>query len=310
MWFDERKFKVKEEAKALVPPPRSPAVTAIAKVFADLVGRRAACRDALPETPPVTELAFDPAAFTEGTPILAGVDPLAFREDFLAAARCLLPGMAELFPAVASELNTLSAALADTPALADVCIEAAFGDGDDIAALWDKTANQCGVSVPVAAFAVDEILKVCLERLAPLMAGYVQEETWFRGYCPICGSYPDVGCLIPKEQEPTDYLVSKSGQLHLHCARCGHVWRYVRIKCPACETSDHEKFTSLSANDRDDERVYTCSECGIFFPCVDLTGGRTDMRLETAALDLMHLEFVAAERGFKPLVAQAWNIFA
>lgn len=310
MWFDERKFKVKEEAKLLAPPPRSPAVTAIAKVFAELADRRAACRDALPETPPVADLAFDPATFVEGTPLLDGVDPLAFRDDFLAAARCLVPAMAELFPAVAAELNTLAAALADAPALADACLAAASGDGEEAAGLWEKAASICGVSAPVAAFATDEIMKVCLSRLAPLMAGHVQKETWVRGYCPICGSYPDAGCLVPKEPEPTEYLISKSGQMRLHCARCGHVWRYVRIKCPACETTDHEKFTSLSANDRDDERVYTCSECGIFFPCVDLTGGRTDIRLETAALELMHLEFVAAERGFKPLVAQAWNIFA
>jgi hypothetical protein len=154
MWFDERKFKVKEEAKLLAPPPRSPAVTAIAQVFAALADRRAASRAALPETPPVADSGhFDPATFVEGTPLLDGVDPLAFRDDFLAAARGLVPAMAELFPAVAAELNTLAAALADAPALADACLAAASGDGEEAAGLWEKAASICGVSAPVVAFA-------------------------------------------------------------------------------------------------------------------------------------------------------------
>ncbi|NDY58112.1 formate dehydrogenase accessory protein FdhE [Desulfovibrio sulfodismutans] len=310
MRFDERKYKIQEEAKLLVPPPRSEAVTAIARVFAALADRRAACLAALPETPPVVELDFDPALFEEGTPLLSSFDPACFLEDFTAAAGCLFPGMAELFPAVAGEISALADAISGNPAVADACLAALWTEGEEAGAVWEKVGALSGVSAAVAAFAAGEALKVCLTRMAPLLAPQVQKESWFRGYCPICGSYPDAGCLLPKEPEESEYLISKSGQLHMHCARCGHVWRYVRLKCPACETTDHEKFASLIANDRDDERVYTCSECGIFFPCVDLTGGRQDIRLENVALDLMHLEFVAAERGFRPLVVQAWNTFA
>jgi FdhE protein len=310
MRIDERKFKIQEEAKLLVPPPRSPAVTAIAQVFVALADRRAACLAVLPETPPVAELDFDPARFEDGAPLLASADPACFREDFTAAAGCLLPGMAELFPAVAGEISAMADAISGNPAVVEACLTALWAGGEEAGELWEKVAGLCGVPSAVAAFAAGEALKVCLTRMAPLLAPQVQKESWFRGYCPVCGSYPDVGCLLPKEPEPSEYLISKSGQLHLHCARCGHVWRFVRLKCPACETTDHEKFVSLTANDRDDERVYTCSECGIFFPCVDLTAGRQDIRLDTVALDLLHLEFVAADRGFKPLVAQAWNTFA
>jgi len=310
MWFNERTFQNKEVERLLPPPPRSEAVMVIAKVFAALADRRAACLAALPDTPPATEIEFDPQGYADGTPLLAGVEPAVFRDDFTAAAACLWPGMAELFPAVGDELARLTKAVSTDPALTDACLEAAFSGGEDAGPLWEKAAVRCGASAAVTAFAALEAVKVCLTRIAPLLSQHVQQESWFRGYCPVCGSYPDAACLLPKEPEATEFLISKSGQTHLHCARCGHTWRYVRIKCPACETSDHEKFTSLSANDRDDERVYTCTECGIFFPCVDLSGGRQDIRLNTVGLDLMHLEFVAAERGFRPLVAQPWNTFA
>jgi FdhE protein len=310
MRFDERKYKIQEEAKLLVPPPRSEAVTAIATVFSALADRRAACLAALPQTPPIAELDFDPALFEAGAPLLATVDPADFREDFTAAVGCLTPAMIELFPAIAHELAALLDAISGNPATTEDCLSALWTEGGEADALWEKVAASGGVSAAVAAFAAGEAMKVCLTRMAPLLAPQAPKESWFRGYCPICGAYPDAGCLLPKEPEQSEYLISKSGQLHLHCARCGHVWRYVRLKCPACETTDHEKFSSLTANDRDDERVYTCSECGVFFPCVDLTGGRQDIRLETVALDLMHLEFVAASRGFRPLVVQAWNTFA
>jgi FdhE protein len=313
MRIDERKFKIQEEAKLLVPPPRCEAVTAIATVFAALADRRAACLAALPETPPLMEIDFDPARFEEGAPLLASVDPAFFREDFMAAAGCLFPGMAELFPAVAGEISALAGAISKNPAVADACLAALWAEDEKVQVLWTHVCRLCGKTgdmAAVAAFAAGEAMKVCLTRIAFLLAEQAPKESWFRGYCPICGSYPDAGCLLPKEPEQSEYLISKSGQLHLHCARCGHVWRHARLKCPACETTDHEKFVSLTANDRDDERVYTCSECGIFFPCVDLTGGRQDIRPDTVVLDLLHLEFVAAERGFRPLVAQPWNTFA
>ncbi len=296
-----------------VTPARSgqPKATApIVRIFSALADKRIACMANLPPDPPVLELAFDPKRFEEGTPLLDGVDAGVFRNDFLAAAACLLPGMAELFPPVSGELLALADGLSRNPALADACLAALWGPQAESEAAWEKVATLAGVPAPIAAFGAEEAFKICLTRLEPVVAGHVIEDTWFRGYCPICGAYPDLGFLAPKEPEPTEYLISKSGQMHLHCARCGHRWRFVRIKCPSCETTDHEKFTSLCVDDHDGERVYTCHECGKYFPCVDLTEGENTIRFDTAALDLLHLEYVASSRGFTPLAVQAWNMFA
>lgn len=298
--------KTKKPARSRRPKATAP----IVRIFSALADKRIACMAELPSDPPVLELAFDPQRFQEGTSLLADVDAGVFRNVFPAAASCLLPGMAELFPPVSGELLALADGLSHNPALVDSCLAALWGPQAGSEAAWEKVAALSGVPAPIAAFGAEEAFKVCLTRLEPVVAGHIIEDSWFRGYCPICGAYPDLGFLTPKEPEPTEYLISKSARMHLHCARCGHRWRFVRIKCPSCETTDHEKFTSLCVDDHDGERVYTCQECGKYFPCVDLTEGENTIRFDTAALDLLHLEYVASIRGFAPLAVQAWNMFA
>ena len=291
-------------------PAKPEVLRAIARTFTALADARERCRSSLGENASVPELAFDPGKFELGTPLLAAAEPEMFLDDFHGAAACLLPAMRALFPAVSEELDRFAQALSRGPETARACLAALQSPADQAGGLWEALAGRLGIPPEVAAFGARETFRVCLARLEPLLAAQVVESSWFRGYCPICGAYPDLGYLMPKAPEPTDYLISKSGEMHLHCADCGHTWRYVRVKCPICETSNHEKFTSLVVDDKDEERVYTCSECGIYFPCIDLTGGGRKVRFDTAALDLLHLEFVARSRGFAPTASQPWNVFA
>jgi FdhE protein len=291
-------------------PPKPAVLRAIALTFTALADARERCRLSLAESASGLELAFDPGWFEQGEPVLATAGPEFFLDDFQRAAACLLPEMLTLFPAVSGELDRLDRAMRRDRETALACLTALQTPDDQARPLWDVLAERLGLPAEVAAFGTREVLKVCLSRLEPLLAAQLPEASWFRGYCPICGSCPDLGYLAPKAPEPNDFLISKSGEMHLHCAACGHAWRNERIKCPVCETSDHEKFFSLREGDKDEERVYICLECGSYFPCIDLTEGRGDVRFDTAVLDLLHLEYVARSRGFTPAASQPWNVFA
>ena len=86
-----------------------------------------------------------------------------------------------------------------------------------------------------------ELLLLCLRSAwAPVMAAArpallngISTELWRRPYCPVCGSEPDMA-VLENHPDPSEFLVSKSGEVWHHCPACLHRWRFVRVACPAC----------------------------------------------------------------------------
>lgn len=57
---------------------------------------------------------------------------------------------------------------------------------------------------------------------------------WSEGYCPVCGSWPAFAEVRGIERSR-----------YLRCGRCGSDWYGPVLRCPYCETSDHEQLTTL-----------------------------------------------------------------
>ncbi len=283
------------------PPP--PGFEEALRAFAALARLRRETAAALPEAGP--DLAFDPEAFAAGEPLLADLAPAALEAGLLRSAAAMLPRLGAIFPALAGEAAALARALAARPDRAAALLTAeAEGREEDLVGLSDAI----GLRGATLRFFVRETLAAVLRREAERLAPLAEDALWHKGYCPVCGAAPDMG-VLREEPEPSEFLVAKSGRLSLHCSLCGHLWRFTRLKCPACGEEDHEKLALLIPAGRGRERIHVCGSCRRYLPVLDrveLAGG---IDLDVAPVGLAHLDAAARARGYEPLCETPWNQF-
>jgi len=285
---------------------RAPFAKDIIAAFGHLAFKRADCKTGLSQEQQV-DIACDPEQFAQGKPLLSFTSLFTSPGTLQQAVACMLPEMERLFPSIATSLNTLGQSFAANPDLSKQLLDILAND--DTAAM-NSLADELQISSETLDFAVREILKTCLQRQVEYLAPLIADMPWSKGYCPICGSPPDLAFLRPKDPEPSEFLISKSGQFWLHCSLCGHSWRFVRAKCPQCDISDHKKLEYFTSKGSEDERIYACNSCKRYVPCVDLTNRGASVNLDLEPLALLHLDFLAQEKGFKPLAQLPWNQFA
>lgn len=291
-----------EEALAAL-HERLPEMDAVAGAFASLNEATREIVSGDSSWPPYAE--FDAEAFGAGTPLLAGLITQDFEQLFLDSAAVMLPAIQAGFPLAARFAVALNAALEDTPGFA-VRLAAAVLSGDE--KVLDAAAEQVDIPAPALNFLLQEILRPCLRRASERLGKLAAGELWFKSHCPVCGSRPDLGYLKEKGDE-SEFLVSKAGMLWMHCSMCGHDWRFMRLVCPSCGQNDHERLEVLSVEGRPEERVHACTECKRYLPVADLTKWRGPFNPDLAPIGLVHLDILAQERGYSPMVRRPWNSF-
>lgn len=107
---------------------------------------------------------------------------------------------------------------------------------------------------------------------------------WNKGVCPFCGEYARIG--FDEEDKRT-----------LHCLSCGHFWRFPRIKCPSCGSSDHTSLGYFEATGIDGVRVYFCRECMRYLKVVDRKA-RPGNDAETEDALTLELDELAKKENF------------
>ncbi len=90
------------------------------------------------------------------------------------------------------------------------------------------------VNPEVISFLATNSIKPIYEAYAKELKDYVDQEKWWKGYCPICGSEPYIAEIKTEG--------GAEGARFLVCSSCGYEWRFNRLKCPFCENSNHEKL--------------------------------------------------------------------
>ena len=111
----------------------------------------------------------------------------------------------------------------------------------------DVAAGEAARAVFVAA-----ALQVAWTRMAALLdradLDSGEAET---GQCPACGSPPVAGLVSPGG--------TKFGHRHLHCSLCATAWRYVRVRCVHCGSTDKISFRNLAGTSY--LRAECCEAC-------------------------------------------------
>ena len=107
------------------------------------------------------------------------------------------------------------------------------------------------------------------------------------GSCPACAGVPDFA-----------YLGTEAGERNLVCSRCETGWRFQRIGCPFCGTTDAASLTYAQTDDRA-FRVYLCGECRRYLKTVDQRSAGSSTPLYEHRLRTWTLDQIAIEGGYR-----------
>lgn len=107
------------------------------------------------------------------------------------------------------------------------------------------------------------------------------------GTCPACGSPPMAGIVSPGG--------TKFGHRHLHCSLCATSWRYVRVRCVHCGSTEKISFRNLAGTTY--LRAECCESCQGYSKVFYLESMKS---LEALADDLgsLGLDVLVGEEGF------------
>jgi FdhE protein len=242
----------------------------------------------------------------EGVPVLAGISFGFLKPTLDRAFAALLPAVKAWFPAIAPELGDIEIAQRhaslDLSRLAEAYVHGSL-QGFQEAPLTSEV-GRLGLG-----FVVQLVLSAVLQSLAPSFAAQVREVQWDRGCCPVCRSLPSISYLSNTEAASSEFLVGGGGQRYLHCALCGHDWRVRRQLCAACERDSTDEHMYFHLPDAVGERVDICRHCSHYLPCIDLREFDDLPHLDTMSVGLAHLDMLAQEKGFSPMVRTPWNTF-
>jgi len=131
-------------------------------------------------------------------------------------------------------------------------------------------------------------LQVAWTRMAALLdAADLGGQEAERGQCPTCGSPPVSGLISPGG--------TKFGHRHLHCSLCATAWRYARVRCVHCGSTDRISFRQLAGTTY--LRAECCEHCHGYSKLFYLEGARA---IEPFADDLasLGLDVLVGEEGF------------
>jgi FdhE protein len=236
----------------------------------------------------------DPEQFSKGIPLTERERLIRLGEQWHAAVEWLIPALAAGFPKIRHELEQLQAAVLDGRFSPDGFLSAAFGGRADEAR---EIGGQIGLEAEVLAFALAQAAKPLVEKRAEALQPLIKGLAWNKGFCPICGSFPELSLLREKE-----------GQRWLRCGFCSSTWRFHRTACPFCDAQEPGGLEIIFVEGREYERVEVCHQCKKYMPGIDLRNLANEVVLEVAGFALMPLEAIAQEQGFLPMFGSKWNL--
>lgn len=147
------------------------------------------------------------------------------------------------------------------------------------------------VKEDVLVFLVKNSIKPIYETYAKELKDYVDQEQWWKGYCPICGSEPYIAELKSEG--------GAEGARFLVCSSCGYEWRFNRLKCPFCENDDHEKLRYFyTEKEGKSYRVDVCEKCKRYIKAVDTVELGIDFIPLLEDIGTLHLDILAQKEGY------------
>jgi FdhE protein len=292
---------------------RNPSLANILDAFGPLARANAETLDKLADWHGFTLPTPDPARFLEGVPLLNDMEVPDFSapesgepDRFTDSLRAVAAAASESMPSVARDIDAALVVLNKRSAARELPHALWKEDGPGIEAL---TAGEDDPRETAAmlSFLGSLALVPFMQRIERQAAESIKDLQWKKGYCPICGCFPDMSLLKKKPLLDSEYLAAHGGQRWLHCSCCDHVWRFRRNVCPWCENEDHNQLHYLQDKKWKAERVDTCDKCKHYYVTLDTRELAKAPDTRVAPLGLVHLDIIAQEKGYQPLAETPWN---
>ena len=150
-----------------------------------------------------------------------------------------------------------------------------------------QIAREVGLQPERLYFLAKLALKPALEAIRSVCAGMVNVDLWDQGYCPLCGSEPNMAYL------------DKKGKRHLYCELCGQEWPYPRVNCPFCRNEDQKTLGYFHSDNEQGLRVDFCRKCQRYIKTVDRREFEMEVPMELEYLATLHLDILAEKEGFR-----------
>ncbi|MGO9116761.1 MAG: formate dehydrogenase accessory protein FdhE [Desulfomonilaceae bacterium] len=270
-----------------------PQLSNVLDAFGELLAEQAAFKTELSniETRPEQ---LDDVAFSQSVPILLKNAFTIPADTLKKSADRLIPVLMRGLPKISGQLTIIAKAI-------KISAPNSFNTADRDLILTHERISEWIVDLKVdpeiARFTLTQLVKPYAAKKAEALAELLHESRWFKGYCPICGSWPEIG-----------FLEGQEGRRWLRCSFCSHEWNFSRTECPFCESANPDKLEIFYTANRPFERAELCYECKKYLISLDLRN-RIGVIREVAALGMVYLDVLAQEKGFSPSAASAWNIF-
>ena len=271
-----------------------PSLAIILNSYGKVFAERASLREELPLPMNVRMSSPDPLHFSQGMTLMnEGIFPLS-TDSMEKVTDRMIPVLSRIFPKIRPVLRKLKMALKKDQLDLKTCMESMLNGRDEEI---EQTAFRFGTDTLTLKFILEQILKPLIEKQAESLRSVIQNLSWQKGYCPVCGSFPALS-----------YLKGDEGQRWLMCGICSHEWRFMRTQCPFCENEDPEKWELCFVEDRAYERAEMCHQCKRYIVSIDLRIYPYDFIPEVAVVGTMYLDILAQEKGFLPITDSVWHV--
>jgi len=148
-------------------------------------------------------------------------------------------------------------------------------------------AHAVGLAPETLRFLGMAALKPCLAAVRETHSEKLHPEDWEYGYCPFCGSGPDMASF------------DRAGKRQLFCGTCGEEWPYPRLACPFCGNTDPSGLGYFQSEQEEGFRVDFCRACSKYIKTVDRRFFEQIVPMELEFLATVHLDLLAAHYGFQ-----------
>jgi FdhE protein len=163
----------------------------------------------------------------------------------------------------------------------------------------EEISEELKINKPILQFLIHMSILPSIHANVELLKDHIDLKNWIRGYCPICGSLPNMS-----------ELKGEGGKRHFLCSfcGCGFIWPSQRLKCPFCDNQDHKKLHFFYAEGGEALRVDLCEQCKQYIKTVDTRKLAYEPDLDIEDIATIHLDILASEKGFKSPVPSLWGI--
>jgi len=269
-----------------------PFLKPIVDAFREIIINNAILRSKISERLEICVPPPDDSFIVKGQPLLAGNTIASLVDPFGENIESAMNPLNKAFPAISSDILIFKKALGNNAIDLKSCIRGIMENDEQYIA---EITSKFGLSQSVFQFIIVQILKPFIEKRTEGLRNLIKNINWLKGYCPICGSLPEMS-----------YLDGIEGQRWLKCSLCNYDWRYDRMTCPYCENKGESKEI-LSAEGFENEWVELCNNCNKYIVGIDLRNHNAT-NLHGISISLVYLDIIAQQKGFEPVAVCAWNM--